>query len=104
MKERLGMIFTADELKRMRLIDNIDNKGWITIDLHHLTVRQAKRLLNNLIAINRNECTIRVIHGYIHGTKIKNMIQNELDNRRITDKAGMKHNPGVTVLKLSKTA
>jgi hypothetical protein len=101
MPEKFKMIFTPEEISRIRPVDG-DNK--MIIDLHQLTAAKAMKLLNNLIALNRDDCEIDVIHGYNHGTSIKDTIWNCMQNPRILEKQGVAHNPGMTILKIAKAA
>lgn len=100
MSEGLKMILTADEIARIKSRIS-GNKTNITVDLHQMTVRDAKRLLKNIIAIDRNCSGLHVIHGYKHGTSIKSMIFNDLESPRIIKKATRKDNPGFTDIALS---
>ena len=101
MEERYRMILTSEELGRIKHAEN-----WcdITVDLHQLTVKQAQKLLNNLIVLNRQDFQIRAIHGYHRGTAIKEMILNGLSNPRISRIKAVKGNPGQTLLFLEKAA
>ena len=103
MKKMLEMILTKEELDR--ITEEVrDNVPALTVDLHGLKVKEAKRLLGNLMALNREGCDIRVIHGYLHGMAIKNMIYDTLENPRLTEKQRVKGNYGMTVLKMAKAA
>jgi len=42
-----------------------------------------------------------VIHGYNHGTAIKDMVRNHLDNKRIMDRAADQFNLGITYLAIA---
>ena len=99
MKEKMMMIFTKEEMSRIS-----ENDHTITVDLHGLIVKDAKKLLNNLMALNRDGDDICAIHGYSHGTAIKEMINAELDNPRLVEKKGVKKNYGRTILKIRKAA
>ena len=99
MREKLMMIFTKEELNRIS-----ENGHTITVDLHGLIVRDAKRLLNNLMVLNRDGYDICAIHGYNHGTAIKEMIRGTLGNPRLSSKKSVNGNYGRTVLKMQKAA
>ena len=92
-EQQLGMLLTKEELNRIKIKGN-----QITVDLHHLKVKEAKRLLNNIVAINRSSFTMECIHGYNHGTALKEMIQGDFNNKRILSKKSLQHNLGLTEL------
>jgi len=103
MGNRMEMIFTNDEIAR--ITEGIKNDvHTITVDVHGLRVKDAKRLLNNLMAINREGYDIQVIHGYSHGTAIKEMIYGKLESPRLECKKAVKRNHGRTILKMNKAA
>lgn len=95
MENRLRMIMTKDEMGRLRF-----NGKLITVDLHGLTAKSAERLIRNIMALDREGYDICTIHGYNHGTAIKSMIDDKLQNPRLTAKEKVKKNPGRTVLKM----
>lgn len=100
MNDRLRIILTADEMAR--ITSKINGKeSDITVDLHHMTVKGAKRLLQNIIAIDRRCSELHVIHGYVHGTSIKSMVINDLNSPRIINKSTRKNNPGLTDIALA---
>ena len=70
----------------------------ITVDLHGCSVRQAKKIINGIIALIREPFTFAIIHGYIHGMAIKEYIHNEFCNTRVVEKYCFSHNPGETFL------
>lgn len=97
MKEKMEMIFTREEMKRV--INGLQqNADMITVDLHGLKVKEAERFLKNLMAINREGRDICVIHGYNHGTAIKEMIAGNLSAPRLKAKRNVRGNFGRTVL------
>ena len=82
METKLMMVLTKDEMGRLTFNGNI-----ITVDLHGLTTKMAERLIKNIIALDRDGHDICAIHGYHHGTSIKNMITNDINNPHITQNA-----------------
>lgn len=99
MNEKMEMIFTKEEIERITL-----DKDRISLDLHKLTVKQAQRLVNNLISIDRDDFTLTLIHGYHGGTAIKDMLCREFTNPRITDKRPVKNNQGRMVFSVKKAS
>ncbi len=96
MNEKMMMIFTKEEMDRIS-----ESEDGLYLDLHQLTVKQAQRLINNLILLDRDGFSLTLIHGYNHGTKIKEMLSNDYTNKRVTNKHGVKNNPGRTVLEVT---
>ncbi|MCR5734235.1 MAG: Smr/MutS family protein [Lachnospiraceae bacterium] len=93
---KLGLILTKDEMNRIK----VDGEN-ISVDLHAMKVKEAKKLIMNIIALNREEFTMEVIHGYNHGTAIKNMVHTDIDNSRIISKKGLAYNLGQTELTIA---
>ncbi|ADL36033.1 hypothetical protein bpr_II094 (plasmid) [Butyrivibrio proteoclasticus B316] len=100
MSERMMFLFSKGELKRIVLSEEGGAK-LITVDMHGLSVKEATRLLKNLIAVDREGYDICVIHGFTHGTKIKEALWNEKLSERIYKKTSPGYNPGRTYLKLN---
>ncbi len=95
MNDKLRMILTEEEIGRIQM--NIkNNETELTVDLHKLSVKQAQRLLKNIIAIDRGRVEMHIIHGYNHGTALKEMIAYDFSNPRIESKSTDKSNLGLT--------
>lgn len=88
------MVFRGEDLQRINVINNRE----IEVDLHGLGTKASLIFINNIINLNRNQCELNVIHGFNHGTALKDMINGRLHNRRITNIKPVVGNPGVTVL------
>ncbi len=102
MRKRMEMIFTKEELARITGIKH-ENIITLIVDVHGLKVKEAKRLLKNLMVLNLEGYDICVIHGFNHGTAIKEMISAALYHpRNVAKKTGS--NPGRTLLKMEKAA
>lgn len=93
----LKLILTKEELNRITILSK-DGKIQVIVDMHQLGAGQAKKLLNNLIVMLRGEFELKVIHGYNHGTVIKEIIWNEYQNHKIKTRKADKNNQGVTYL------
>lgn len=91
---RMKMIFTRNELERIWFIPT----DMICIDLHGLSCFDARRFLNNVINILRNPEELQVIHGYNHGTALRDMIRKDLHNPHIIDIRTDERNYGITYL------
>ena len=96
----LHTLYTPDDLKRFKCVDTA-GQATVWVDVHGMTCRQARRLIDNLI--NLSDCSLRlaVIHGYNHGTALSKMVRNDIDNKRILTRVGCKYNPGITFLDIS---
>jgi len=74
----------------------------IDIDIHGMTVSDAKIKLERLIAAAPADITeITVIHGYKHGDALSNMVRKALKSKRIKQRI-ISLNPGETVLVITK--
>ena len=93
---RLRMILTKEELERIQVTENDNGLMAVTVDVHGLKCIQAKRFVNNIINIARSAFHLTVIHGYRHGTAIKEMLDTNFDNDHICGKYPDYHNKGVT--------
>lgn len=91
------MVLTEGEKNRIRIINENENIQ-IIVDVHGLKTHEAKRLINNLVVMLRGSFELKIIHGYNHGTSIKEMIWNEFKNKKVVNKLADKSNLGVTYL------
>lgn len=96
-RNRLSIIFTKDELNRLTF--NQDQSGVeIIADVHGMKCFQAKRFLNNILNMASYKIKLTVIHGYNHGTAIKDMISNGLGNSHIIQTYNDEKNIGRTFI------
>lgn len=92
---------TDEELGRFTFLSDANGALALRGDLHGLSCREARRLLNNLMLLIRDDFDLIVIHGYRHGQAIKDMLWHDYDNRRLAARCGDKKNPGVTLFKVA---
>lgn len=94
---RCSVFMTQEELERIHAGRSDEE---ISVDLHGLSERQARRFLRNLIACMKTGFTIFVIHGYKHGTVIRNMVrdENRVISHRIVKVDPCMWNPGATTM------
>lgn len=97
---KLMLIFTKEDLKRIEIKESQDITE-IIVDFHGYTVQQARRFFNNLLnLVHGVGILIKIIHGYRHGTAIKEVIRRESLNKphgyQIQIKEDM-YNEGVTL-------
>ena len=70
----------------------------VIVDLHGMRKNEAKNIINSILLMYNFEFSLMLIHGYNNGTVLKDMIQYEIHNKRITLKYMYKYNKGVTFL------
>ena len=95
--ERLAFIFSVEELRRINVSVN-KKRMMVVVDVHGLKTYEAKRFINNIINVIKTEFTLIVIHGYNHGTAIKDMLNGCFSNNHVKEKFGDSSNPGITYL------
>lgn len=79
------------------------NAGILEIDLHGMNCRQAKIKIDSILhRAGGSTYTIRLIHGYHGGTRIKEMIDEEYGYGRHEKVLRIRpgRNPGITELVL----
>jgi len=96
---KMGFIMTKDEINRIKISEN-DSGVDVQVDLHELRKPQAIRFLKNILNLITGPFKLSVIHGYNHGTVLKNYVNNELQNKRIIERHVLPYNMGVTVLNI----
>ncbi|MCQ2467691.1 MAG: Smr/MutS family protein [Clostridia bacterium] len=96
-QSRLGLILTRIEQERISFFCS-ENSMSVAVDLHGLSYVKGKRLLRNIINTIPFDCSILVIHGFNHGTVLKNMVRNDLISSRVVRSECFDFNPGVTRL------
>lgn len=97
---KLRFIFTEEELKRVKFEDD----GSITINVHGLSKKGMQRVLQNISALvlPGQNMIIKVIHGFNHGTTLKDCIEKgEAINRKYTWSRAYESNPGVSVIEIA---
>lgn len=92
---RFSLVLKKEDMARI----HVKNEAEIFVDLHGLRTDEAIKFLNNIINLNKEECIIRVIHGFNHGTALRDMINNRFCNPRIRNRQVVKSNPGMTILR-----
>lgn len=93
---RLRMVFTQEEINRLTISEIDERKIRITADVHGMKCYQAKRFINNIINTVRVAFQLIIIHGYNHGTAIKDMLAENFSNTHITEQHLDPYNQGVT--------
>ncbi len=99
-RDRYALVLTEDEIQRIKAREK-NGKPLIIINLHEMKCCEARRTLNNIINLVIGPCVIDVIHGYRHGTAIREMIQTNLSSKRIQSRNINPRNPGETFLNIA---
>ena len=95
---RLGMIFTTDEIERISIYEESEMGLKVTVNVHGMKCSQAKRFINNIINVIRRAFKLKIIHGYNHGTAIKDMLAESFYNIHIVNQYLDPYNKGVTYI------
>lgn len=80
---RLKMVLTQSELDRISIFEYVSGDTCITADVHGMKCHEVKRFINNIINIVRIAFRLVIIHGYNHGTAIKDMLAQNFNNNHI---------------------
>lgn len=97
--EKLGTVLSEEDMKRLWITGLSKEKFKIIADVHGMKRFEAKRFLRNIIALIREAFLLMVIHGYNHGTVLKELTRSMLDNAyRVDGFEGVEGNPGCTML------
>lgn len=89
-------IFTADENSRLTITEYKNKNVRIIADVHGMKCLQARRFINNIINSVRTVLRLIIIHGYNHGTAIKDMLTENINNSHIIKQYQDSCNKGVT--------
>ena len=95
---------TGEDISRISTYENEEGNKVIRIDLHGVKKKNAVRMISNIIALIRTDFILEVVHGFNHGTVIKEYIWNEMVNDRITGKRCPANNPGITYISVGYVA
>ena len=81
MRSRFEMIFAEPMIERISLLTSLSGEvEKIIVDVHGLTCQEAKQFIRNIVNVTKGICIVKVIHGYKHGTKIKEMLRKRFMN------------------------
>lgn len=99
---KYSFIMYGDNLHKINVRET-NGMDVVTVNVHNMTVKEARVLITNIIALNREPFELDVIHGYTHGTAIKEMLCNEYrhENHRIVSMRSDVWNPGISHMMLS---
>ncbi len=92
---RMMFVLSRDDTYRIKVSKDGETPV-VTVDLHGLNRYQAEKMLKNLLNVSRQDFKLNVIHGYNHGTVLKEMICNRFENSHIAFKRTDDRNMGLT--------
>lgn len=100
--EKMHTLYGSEDADRVKWNSSDDNSITVTVDVHQMTCSEAKRFIKNVISLFA-QCnfTLNVIHGYVHGTAIKEMLNKESISHRIENISSPACNPGVSILMIA---
>ena len=98
--EGVRRLYPAEDFRRLTYVQS-SGEDVVSVDVHGMKCWQAKQFINNIINLSNRPFHLTVIHGYNHGTAIKDMVRNHLDNKRIMDRAADQFNLGITYLDIA---
>lgn len=93
---RLKMILTPEEIGRLKITESNSDHIKIIADVHGMKCYQARRFINNIINAVRVSLQLTIIHGYNHGTAIKDMLAQNFSNNHIYEQFPDSRNQGIT--------
>lgn len=100
-KSRMLFLFPGMEGKRIQINIGADGKFAVTIDVHGMTVVEAKRAINNIIAMMKVAFHLAIVHGYQHGIAIKEMLYQSFSNGRVSGMHCEQNNPGMSLCEVA---
>lgn len=95
---RLEFVVYGAQRWRLTVSNSSHGKPMITYDAHGQTVSEVRQVIRNIVNISRCPINLCVIHGYNHGTAIKDMLAREDFSERLETKYNPSRNPGETIL------
>ena len=98
---RLDFVVYGENSWRLQAKAGIHGNPEITYDAHGQTVLEARRTIRNIVNISRIPIDLYVIHGFNHGTAIKDMLAMEDFSGRLETRYCPQDNPGETILSIA---
>ena len=98
MKVRMRQVFTDEEMRRIS-VNVTDGRATVIADVHGMGCLQARVFISNVIALFRGAFNLIVVHGFNHGTALRDMIRRnpfEEISSKINSVRSLPWNDGVT--------
>ena len=96
--DRMDFVVYGENHWRLKITDYNRTQVKIRYDAHAQSVSDAQRTIRNIVNISRFPISLTVIHGFNHGTAIKDMLANEQFTGRLTTRYCPVYNPGETIM------
>lgn len=100
-KSRMLFLFPGMEGKRIQIEIGSDGMFSVRVDVHGMTVVEAKRAINNIIAMMKVAFHLVIVHGYQHGIAIKEMLYQSFSNSRVSGMHCEQCNPGLSMCEVA---
>lgn len=94
--ERIMMILSQEDISRLIISESASGHIKIIADVHGMKCYEARRFINNIIGVVHADFQLVVIHGYNHGTAIKEMLAQDFQNTHISERFPDSYNQGIT--------
>ena len=95
---RLEFVVFGEDRWRLQAKEKAQGNPQVFYDAHGQTVLEARRTVRNIVNISRVPIDLYIIHGYHHGTAIKDMLAVEDFAGRLETRYCPQDNPGETIL------
>jgi len=96
------VVFGENSWRLARLELSPDSRWRVVIDVHGLSVPEARKMLKNLIAVLPVGIELIVIHGFNHGTALKQLVHSEeMKSYRVLGVSSPETNPGISTLQIA---
>ena len=99
MKDRISFAMGFVDNSRMNVCFDNEGETLVTINLHFLSGDAVRRMVRNVIAVVRCPFKLRLVHGYNHGTALRDLIMAEPFSTRVTDRCLI--DPGTSMLTIA---
>ena len=96
--KRFMMVFTPSEIERITFEMKDEAIEVVKVDVHSLKCAIARRFINNIINLILGSVKLIVIHGFNHGTAIRDMLRQSFSNIKIDEIFSIVENDGVTCM------
>lgn len=101
LKKRLDFVVFGENHWRLYCSFDKNDVPSITYDAHKQSVLEAKKTIRNIVNIALTPIKLTVIHGFRHGTAIKEMLETESFSGRLTLRYCPVYNPGATIMQFA---
>ena len=99
--KKLQMVFPDSDLNRIIVKERLAGSVLLIVDVHGMNRYEAKRFLCNLINLVNKDFDLDVIHGFNHGTILRDMLKDDFHNPHVCGIQIDIRNPGITHMKLA---